>query len=142
MGKRFLKELYRGFLVEPSGLCLVAVDRKGMLWGLLQAPCSPRDSSAGYCGDVGQLFWATLKLRKRNMTQQEFLQKLSEMLEVDSALTGAEALSDLKIWDSVSVISFMAFADEECGILIAPKDIGKCSTVNDLFALVCEKSGA
>lgn len=76
------------------------------------------------------------------MTQQEFLQKLSEMLEVDSALTGAEALSDLKIWDSVSVISFMAFADEECGILIAPKDIGKCSTVNDLFALVCEKSGA
>jgi GNAT superfamily N-acetyltransferase len=28
MGKRFLKELYRGFLIEPSGLCLVAIDKK------------------------------------------------------------------------------------------------------------------
>jgi GNAT superfamily N-acetyltransferase len=31
MGKRFLKELYRGFLVEPSGLCLVAIDRKDVV---------------------------------------------------------------------------------------------------------------
>jgi GNAT superfamily N-acetyltransferase len=31
MGKRFLKELYRGFLVEPSGLCLVAIDKKDVV---------------------------------------------------------------------------------------------------------------
>ena len=28
MGERFAKELYRGFLLEPSGLCLVAIDKK------------------------------------------------------------------------------------------------------------------
>ncbi|MGD0733409.1 MAG: GNAT family N-acetyltransferase [Terracidiphilus sp.] len=26
MGERFLKELYRGFMVEPSGICLAAID--------------------------------------------------------------------------------------------------------------------
>lgn len=31
MGERFLKELYRGFLVEPSGLCLVVIDRKDVV---------------------------------------------------------------------------------------------------------------
>ena len=31
LGEQFLKELYRGFIVEPSGLCLVAVDRKDVL---------------------------------------------------------------------------------------------------------------
>ena len=75
------------------------------------------------------------------MTQQEFLAKVSEMLETDRVLTGAETLSDLKNWDSLSLMSFMAFADAECGIVLEPKDIGKCSTVNDLFALVCEKEG-
>ena len=52
MGKRFLKELYRGFLVEPSGLCLVAITGR-MLWGLLQERRSPRDSFGGCCGVVG-----------------------------------------------------------------------------------------
>lgn len=73
------------------------------------------------------------------MTQEEFLQKLSEMLEVEPVLTGAEVLSDMKIWDSVSVITFQAFADAECGVVVAPMDIGKCHTVRDLFALVCGK---
>ncbi len=31
MGKRFLKELYRGFLTEPSGLCMVAIDGNAVL---------------------------------------------------------------------------------------------------------------
>ena len=31
LGERFLKELYLGFLVEPSGLCLVAIDRKDVV---------------------------------------------------------------------------------------------------------------
>jgi hypothetical protein len=31
MGKQFLKELYRGFLIEPSGLCLVEIDRKDVV---------------------------------------------------------------------------------------------------------------
>ena len=31
MGKRFLKELYHGFLVEPSGVCLVAIDRNDVV---------------------------------------------------------------------------------------------------------------
>lgn len=31
MGEQFLKELYHGFLVEPSGLCLVAIDGKDVV---------------------------------------------------------------------------------------------------------------
>jgi acyl carrier protein len=76
------------------------------------------------------------------MTQQEFLVKVSEMLEAEPALTGAEVLSDLGTWDSLAVMSLMALAEAECGIVLAPKDIGTCNTVNDLVALVYERNAA
>ena len=97
---------------------------------------------------VGRARWGQLtqiaytSRTKANMTQQEFLVKVSEMLEVEPALSGAEALSDLEVWDSLAVMSYMALVDAECGIVLAPKDIGACRTVNDLVALVYERNAA
>lgn len=52
MGRRFLKELCRGFLVEPSGLCLVEIDRKdvvGFVVGTTQ--------SEGFFGRLLRIQW-------------------------------------------------------------------------------------
>jgi len=70
------------------------------------------------------------------VTRQQFLEKLGEMLETEAPLTGVEVLKDLESWDSLAAISFMALADEACGVRVAPKDIPGCNTVNDLVALV------
>lgn len=70
------------------------------------------------------------------MTRQQFFEQLGEILETEAPLTGIEKLSDLEGWDSLTAISFMAMADERCGVKVAPKDMRGCNTVNDLMALV------
>jgi acyl carrier protein len=71
------------------------------------------------------------------MTRGEVLVALSELLETDSPLTGPEELSTLGNWDSLAVMSLMAMVDDKYGVTLAPKDIYKCATVDDLVALVC-----
>ena len=51
MGMRFLKELYRGFLVEPSGLCMVAIDGKNVV-GFVAGTTEPEG-----------FFWRLLRCR-------------------------------------------------------------------------------
>jgi acyl carrier protein len=70
------------------------------------------------------------------LTRQQFLDQLGELLEADSPLTGAERLQNLAAWDSLAAISFMAMADAECSMKVAPKDLAGCMTVDDLTALV------
>ena len=75
------------------------------------------------------------------MTREELLAGLSELLETDSPLTGSEELDGLDSWDSVAVVSFMAMADDRCGVTLAPKAIYACNTVDDLLELVCGRAG-
>ena len=75
-------------------------------------------------------------LCRYTMTRQSFLERLGELVEVEEPLNGAEKLADLEAWDSMAALSFMALADETCGVRVAPKDIPGCITVNDLVALV------
>lgn len=70
------------------------------------------------------------------MSKDDFLTKLAEMLELDGALSGEEALADLEAWDSMAVLSFMALADGEAGKTLSPADIAKAKSVSDLYALV------
>jgi acyl carrier protein len=70
------------------------------------------------------------------MNHEEFLVAIGEVLETDSPLTGPEELSSFGSWDSISVITFMAMADEKWGITLAPTDIKACNTVDDLAALL------
>ena len=75
------------------------------------------------------------------MSREEFLRKLSEILETDELLTGAESLADLEKWDSLAVLNFMALADESYNVTVSPKDIAACKTVNDLVVLTTGKIG-
>ena len=70
------------------------------------------------------------------MTNAEFLAALEETVEVPAgSLKGAQKLEDLEAWDSVSMVNFLALADEKWGIQLAPRQLTSCVTVDDLFRL-------
>lgn len=65
-----------------------------------------------------------------------YLRLVEDTLELEpDSLRGDERLDDLE-WDSLSVISFMALADEQLGRRLSPRDINGCSDVTQLVALL------
>jgi acyl carrier protein len=71
------------------------------------------------------------------MTKDSFLRKLEEIMELEpGTLKGDEVLAKLEAWDSLKVVEFLAFADEELSLTIAPKAIGACKTIDDLAGVL------
>jgi acyl carrier protein len=70
------------------------------------------------------------------MTYAEFLTSLEELVEAPAgSLKGTQKLEDLEQWDSVSMVSFLALAEEKSGIQLAPRQLTACATVDDLYRL-------
>lgn len=62
---------------------------------------------------------------------------IEELLEADpGSLQGTEILRDLEGWGSLAVMECMSRVEEKTGILLRPKQIAECQTVQDLFALM------
>ena len=71
------------------------------------------------------------------MIANEFYLKLDEMLDLPpGTLKGSEELEGLEGWDSVAVITFIALADSEYGVVLPPKEIAACRTVSTLADLI------
>ena len=71
------------------------------------------------------------------MSRTEFLNRIDNLLEVEpGTLTGGERLENLEGWNSLSVIGFMALANDEFGTVLSPRKIADCRTVGDLVTLV------
>jgi acyl carrier protein len=70
------------------------------------------------------------------MTKGEFLRQLDEIVEEEpGTLTGAELLDEVTGWDSLAVVSFIAMVDENLSIVVSPRAIAECKSVDDLVAL-------
>ena len=71
------------------------------------------------------------------MDKQTFLKNLEDLVEADPGTLGeATVLADLSGWDSMAIMGFIAFADEELGQNPAPAALKGCVTVADLMKLV------
>jgi acyl carrier protein len=71
------------------------------------------------------------------VSKAEFLDRLGEILEVPAgSLTGEEKLSDLPEWNSIAMVSFIAFCDENFQKTLSPRQFTTCETVNDLGKLL------
>jgi acyl carrier protein len=71
------------------------------------------------------------------MTKADFLQLLNELLELEpGTLTGDENLKDFEIWDSMTVLGFIAMVDEHFGFTVSPERLAQSQTVNDLVELL------
>ncbi len=68
---------------------------------------------------------------------QETLKKIDRLLELKpGTLSGEEKLDELASWDSLSVIGFIALADEKFSVRVSPAAIHEAETVNDLIRLL------
>jgi acyl carrier protein len=71
------------------------------------------------------------------MSHKEFYAEIDNLLELDpGTIKGDEQLADLKGWDSLAVLSFMAMADANLGVLVSASALAKCRTVPDLLNLL------
>ena len=71
------------------------------------------------------------------MNKTQFLRLLDELLELEEGtLKGGEILEALEDWTSLTVVGFIALADEEFGVAPSPDKIRECRTIDDLIALL------
>ena len=70
---------------------------------------------------------------------EKFCEKLADILETDEVKL-ENVLKDFEGWDSLSVLSIIAMADYDYGVMVFAKDIMKLITVKDLFLYIQKKS--
>lgn len=71
------------------------------------------------------------------MTKQQFLRELETELALDpGSLQEGQALSEIKGWDSMAAVQFIALADEKAGVAIPDNQIARARTVSDLLSLL------
>ena len=71
------------------------------------------------------------------MTKNEFLRLLEKDMDLaENTLRGDERLKADLGWDSMSVVVFLAFADEAFGKQITPEHVDAAKSVEDLMKLV------
>lgn len=62
-------------------------------------------------------------------------EELAELLEVDE-LNNEDVLADFECWDSLTVLSIIAWASENYGKTLLAKDVNEAKTVGGLLALL------
>jgi len=74
------------------------------------------------------------------MTKGELYDGIAVILEVDrSSIMDNAELSAFEEWNSLSAISFIAFADEKIGHVVDPKILKNAKTIKDLYEIVRSK---
>lgn len=71
---------------------------------------------------------------------QKLITKLQDILEEDN-ITENNILEDFEEWDSLSIITVIAFVDKEYKVNLYSKDIKSARTVKDLITLIEQKRG-
>jgi acyl carrier protein len=70
------------------------------------------------------------------MERVQFLCLMDELLELEpGTLKGDEPLEGLENWSSLAIIGFMAIVHEHTGVIVLPRQISSCVTIDDLRAL-------
>jgi acyl carrier protein len=75
------------------------------------------------------------------MEKTELLRALDEVFELETGtLQGDEILDDIPTWDSMAMVSVIALADSKSGIKLSPRQIGACTTIQELMVLISPQS--
>ena len=62
-------------------------------------------------------------------------EQLAELLEVDE-VKDSDVLEDFECWDSLTILSIIAWASENYGKTLLAKDVNEAKTVGGLLALL------
>jgi acyl carrier protein len=74
------------------------------------------------------------------MSRLVFIQRLNELMSLPvGTIKGHEQLDSIKNWDSVALMSFIAFLNEEFEIRVNGKQVMQCQNIEDLVLLAGDK---
>jgi acyl carrier protein len=73
------------------------------------------------------------------MDSTTFYTHIAEIADTDASLVNPSAELESLGWSSLAVISFIAFADENFGVILDARKIATCKTVGDLMQLLDDK---
>ncbi len=68
------------------------------------------------------------------MTREEFLIEMQDVLQTEEVLTFDTVLAELPEWDSLAIMSTMAFLDSNFGVKTSMADYAAMKTVEDIAA--------
>jgi acyl carrier protein len=69
---------------------------------------------------------------------ENFLRKLSDILEVELLLPSQD-MKQLDLWDSLTVLSILAYIDQEFSVVIEAPELAEIRTPDELYNLVQSK---
>ena len=69
----------------------------------------------------------------------EYLKSMSDLLEVDSVSLGDE-LRSFDCWDSLTILSIIAYVKDRYKISVSAKQIEECCTVGDIYEKLISKT--
>jgi len=70
------------------------------------------------------------------MTKQEFADRLAELLETEEKFTPETNLKDVEEYDSLTVLSIMAFVDRTFKKTLSADQLVKVTTIDSLIAQI------
>ena len=68
------------------------------------------------------------------MSKEEFLVEMQDVLQTEVELTAETVLEDLDEWDSLSMMSTMAFLGKNFGVNLRLADFKEMNTIGDIAA--------
>lgn len=66
------------------------------------------------------------------MNKEQFLEEMVEVLQTEDEITMDTVLEDLEEWDSLSIMSTMAFLDKNFGVKTNMADYKNMITIGDI----------
>ncbi len=73
------------------------------------------------------------------MTEQEFLGKMTELMDTETEITMDSTLADIEEWDSLSYVAYLAMCATVSDKKIQPADVKAAVTIRDLYVLLTGK---
>lgn len=73
------------------------------------------------------------------MTKDDFLNELSEIMQLESPIKDTEILTIYTEWDSMTKLSVMSLFDMEFGISLSVDQIKTIETVSELIELAADQ---
>lgn len=67
---------------------------------------------------------------------EQFLEKMTDILDCEQEVAMDTVLTELEEWDSLSLVSFMAMANAAYNKKVIPADVKMAKTIADLYELV------
>ena len=70
------------------------------------------------------------------MTEKQFLDKMVDLLDTEEKITLDTVLADIEEWDSISLVGFLAFANNHSNSKITASEVRKAQKLSDLFEMI------